>query len=119
MAIFVPRAPAPDPIPATHVESIDLTATKHRGQREITALVRVQNERQLAAVGATVSATWTLPDGSTQPAQGETSNSGYAHFQLSGRLDRGLYVLTIDDVTLANHLFDAAGSVLSASVNAR
>jgi hypothetical protein len=119
MAIFSPRPPAPQLIQQTHVESIDLTAAKSKGRREIRALVRVQNEVGLAARGATVSATWTFPDGTSQSVQDVTSNSGYAYFELTGRLDRGTYVLTIDDVTLADHVFDRAGSMLSASVKAK
>lgn len=119
MAIFAPRPPAPDPVQSIHVESVDLTATKQRGQRIISGLVQVQNEQQLAAAGATVSATWTFPDGSTQDVQGITSSSGYTVFQLSGRLDRGTYTLTINDVILADHEFDITNSELSASIDAR
>ncbi len=119
MAIFAPRPPAPEPVPAMHVERIDLTASKSRGQRQISAQVLVRNERGLAAVGANVAATWTLPDGSSQAVQGVTSSSGYVQFVLSGRLNRGTYILTIDDVVLADHDFDRAGSVLSASIQVK
>jgi hypothetical protein len=95
------------------VESIDSTAAKSRGRREIRALVQVQNEQELAAGGATVSATWTFPDGASQAVQDVTSSTGYAYFELAGRLDRGTYVLTVDDVTLADHVFDRTGSVLA------
>jgi hypothetical protein len=119
MAIFATRAPAPQPEQRTRVESIDLTAAKSRGRREIRALVQVQNEQELAAVGATVSATWTFPDGTSQAIQDVTSSTGHAYFELTGRLDRGTYVLTVDDVTLADHVFDRTGSVLSANVKAK
>jgi hypothetical protein len=48
-----------------------------------------------------------------------TSSSGYAYFQLSGRLSRGTYILSIDDVTLAGYVFDRESSVLSATIFAR
>lgn len=119
MAIFEPRPPAPEPVPETHVVGIDLSAGKGKGQREVRALVQVRNEREVAAVGAVVRATWTLPDGSTVAAQGETSSSGYAYFELASRLGRGTYTLTVDDVVLADHSFNAAGSVLSASIRVK
>lgn len=117
MAIFAPRPPAPQPVQQTHVESIDLTAAKSKGQREIRALVRVQDEQQLAAAGATVFITWTFPDGSLQSIQAVTSSSGYAQFVLSGRLDRGTYRITVEDVALVDHIFDRSSSVLSASID--
>jgi hypothetical protein len=119
MAIFAPRPPAPQPVQQTYVESIDLTAAKSKGRREIRALVHVQNEQELAASGATVSATWAFPDGASQTIQEVTSSSGYAQFELRGSLDRGTYVLTVDDVTLDDYVFDQTGSVLSASVKAK
>jgi hypothetical protein len=114
MAIFASRPPAPQPEQQTRVENIDLTAAKNRGRREIRALVQVQNEQGLAAGGATVSVTWTYPDGTSQSVQDVTSSTGYAYFELTGRL-----VLTVDDVTLVDHVFDRTGSVLSASVKAK
>jgi len=119
MAVFAPRPPAPLPVLQTHVESIDLMLAKNKGQRELRGLVYVQNERQLAAAGATVSATWTFPDGSVQHVQDITSGSGYAYFELLGRLDRGTYVLTVTDVALTDYIFDQSGSVLSASITVK
>jgi hypothetical protein len=116
MAIFGPYQPPPPAPQQVHVASIDLTASKDKGQRAITALVQVQNEQDLAAPAATVAATWTFPDGTSQAVQDVTSSSGYAYFQLSGRLSRGTYTLTIDDVTLADYAFDQANSVLIATV---
>jgi hypothetical protein len=123
MAIFAPQPPPPPPPPqpeqTTRVVNIDLTAVKVKKQREITALVQVRNEDDLAAAGAAVTATWTLPNGSEQTVQDTTSGAGIAAFELNGRLPRGTYTLTINDVTLADHDFDEAGSVLSASVKAK
>ncbi len=119
MGVFVPRSPTPQPEKQARVESIDLTAAKRKGQLEIRALVQVRNQLDLAASGATVSATWTYPDGASQAVQAVTSSSGYVQFLLSGRLDRGTYTLTVDDVILTDHTFDRAGSVLSASVYAK
>lgn len=119
MAIFAPRPPAPQPVQQIHVEDIELTAVKNKGQRAITALVQVRNEQGLAAADALVSATWTMPNGTTKTVQDVTSGSGYAYFDLTGRLERGTYLLTIDDLTLTDYIFDRNGSILNASIKVR
>jgi len=119
MAIFNPHPPTPLPEAQTRVNDIDLSLNRNKGQKEIRALVQVRNERELAAAGATVIATWTFPDGTTQTVQDDTSSSGYAYFELIGKLDRGNYTLTIDDVILNGHTFNRDGSVLSATINVK
>jgi hypothetical protein len=47
-----------------------------------------------------------------------TSSSGYAFFEIRN-VRRGTYRLIIADVVLAEHQFDAANSVLRASVTVR
>lgn len=95
-AVFAPRSPAPQPEKQTHVESIDLTTAKRKGQLENRALVQVRNQLVLVASGATVTATWTYPDSTSQAVQVETSSSGYVQFLLSGHLDRGPYANMIE-----------------------
>jgi hypothetical protein len=115
MAIFYPR---PAPIPAeklTRVIDIELASKKVKGKRLITALVQVRNEKDVAAKGATVLATWGYPDSSTQPAMDITSMSGYAYFEIRPTR-RGTYTLRIDDVILSEHRFDPDNSVLEDSI---
>jgi len=121
MGIFQPR-PAPPPVEKlTRVIDIDLTAHKGKGKRKITALVQVRNERELAAAGALVLATWTYPDGSIQPEHqvaDDTSSTGYAYFEIPNA-QRGTYTLRIDDVILDDHRFDLENSVLEATIAVR
>ena len=84
----------------------------------MTAFVKVQDDRDLAASGATVHTTWTLADGSTFAVEDATSSSGYAYFEI---LDarRGTYTLVIQEVILTEHRFDATNSVLRASITVK
>ena len=107
--------PPPPREKLTRVAGIELTANKTKGQREVTALIRVQDDRGLAASGATVFAAWSFPDGSSLVVEDVTSTTGYAYFE-ARNAGRGTYTLTVDDVVLANHLFDAGNSILSASI---
>ncbi len=116
MSIFVPLTslPAAD---TTHVETIEVRAYKERGRRYINAWAEILDGYQRPATYATVEAVWVLPDGSTQPAYEDLVGlDGTAVFHLNGKLRRGTYELRIIDVQLANHTFDRAASVLSASV---
>jgi len=115
MGISGSTTPPPPVELVTRVTDIDLSAFKHRGRRNARALVQVRNQNELAASGATVTATWAKPDGSSQTAVDVTSLSGYAFFEITG-LSRGVHTFTIENVTLDDHDFDADGSVLSDSI---
>jgi hypothetical protein len=118
MAISERSAPPPPREKLVRVESIELLTNKTRGERQIRALVRVEDDRTLAVPGATLFATWQLPDGTAKQAEAVTSGSGYAYFEI---LDarKGTYTLTVDDVFAASHRFDRASSVLSEGIKVR
>lgn len=118
MAIFVPGSAPPAPEKLTRVADIELTSKKAKGQRQIRALVKVENEGTFAAAGATVLATWEFPDGSTQPVADITSGSGFAYFEIL-RAARGTYTLRIDEVELVEHRFDRDNSVLDANITVK
>lgn len=118
MQIFYPREPAPPREKLTRVTDIDLTANKNKGQRQVRALVRIQDDRGLAAPGSTVFAIWAFPDGSTQVVEDITSSTGYAYFEINNAR-RGTYTLIVDDVVLEDHRFDRDNSVLSASITVK
>lgn len=118
MLIRPPGDPPPPREPSTRVTDIDLTATKNKGQRKVTALVRVQDDLDRSASGALVKVSWTLPDGSSQAAEDLTSSSGYAYFEIDNAA-RGSYTLRVDDVVLDGHTFDRDNSVLSTSTNVK
>ncbi|MHC4954886.1 MAG: hypothetical protein ACYTGZ_13450 [Planctomycetota bacterium] len=112
--IFTPREPPPPPPerePAVLVSELDLAIVK----RTVVGRVRVLNDLNWKARGAEVHATWTLPDGSTRAAQGTTDSFGLVELVLA-KARRGTYTLTIDDVVLEDHDFDADGSVLSRTI---
>jgi hypothetical protein len=114
MVTRFPSDPLPVPEKETHVTNIDLTATKVKGDRQVRALVRVEDERGLSAAGATVFANWVFSDGTTQAVSDLTSRTGYGYFEI---LDapRGILTLRINDVVLDGYQFDRANSTLSAS----
>jgi hypothetical protein len=118
MVIRFPSEPAPVPQKETRVTDIDLAVKKVKGDRQVRALVRVEDERGRSASGATVFATWVFPDGSTQALDDLTSGTGYAYFEI---LDapRGTLALRVDNVVLDGYQFDRSGSVLSASTTVK
>ena len=118
MAIFAPRTPPPPVALTTRVTDIDMSAGKRKGTRTVRTLVEVRDQDGSAAAGAIVSATWTEPDGTRTTMVDVTSMSGYAYFVVAGAR-RGTHTVTIENVDLEGYDFDAAGSVLSASVVAR
>jgi hypothetical protein len=121
LSIFNPRpAPPPPPPPEeiTYVYEIDLSSNKVKGKRNVVGLVGVRDHTHRAAVGATVFAEWTMPDGSAMPVERATSSSGFAYFQINNAR-RGNYTLTITDVVLEDHRFDRENSVLTGNVYVR
>ncbi len=116
MRIFEPLASLPT-VEQTHVQDIELSGHKDRGWRKIYAWAQILDEHQQAATYASVFAEWVLPDGSIQPAHEDfVGIDGTAFFELIGKLQRGTYTFRVIDVQLADHSFDAAGSVLEARV---
>lgn len=114
--------PAPEPGPAQQLEvtSISLSADRlSRGKREITALVSVSDGDNQAISGATVLATWTYPNGKSRTVQAVTGGNGSVTFELSGKLRKGWYGLTVTDVVLDGYEFDESDSALEAEVYAK
>ena len=86
-----------------------------RGNGSLVGLVTVVDENGAELIGAAVSATWMLPDGSTTTATASVSGRGTARFDV-GDNGSGTYMLTITEVSLGGYTFDAANSVLSNSI---
>jgi hypothetical protein len=118
MAISLQSVPPPPREKLTRVTDIDLTAIKNKGKRNVTALIRVQNDLGLAAAGATVTGLWIFPDGSSQAVEDITSSTGYAHFEIID-VSRGSFSFAIEDVVLDGHQFDRDNSTLSASIKVK
>jgi len=118
MSISFPSDPPPAPVETTRVTEIDLVAKKQRGGRQVTALVRVERAQGSSASGATLRATWLLPDGGMEPAEAVTGRTGYASLVL-GSAPRGVVTLRIDDVELDDLEFDADASEIEASIRVK
>ncbi|MEW5987056.1 MAG: alpha-amylase family glycosyl hydrolase [Chloroflexota bacterium] len=89
------------------------------GQRQganvrILGAVRVLDGNGARVAGATVYATWTLPDASTVEQTAVTTPLGIARFRVIDGL--GTYTLTITDIAQVGYTFDPANSVLSKSI---
>jgi len=117
MAISYPTSPPPPPPPPPddeliHVTGIDLTVKK----KNVNATVNVQDEQGANVSGAVVSATWTLPNGSSVSVSGQTDSQGNVSFAQQKERRRGTYTLTINTVTLDGSVFDEENSVLSNSI---
>ena len=113
MAISFPDPNAPPPEEySVWVTEIFLYADKHN----VYARVHLQDNRYRYTSGASVAATWTLPDGSQVPANGTTNSAGYAYFEF-GKARRGTYTFSVEDVVFEDFGFDRDRSVLSASID--
>ena len=65
------------------------------------------DEAGLPVSGATVSAEWTLPNGSLVPQQALTSAKGVATFRVKSR-SAGAFEICVTDVVKAGYLYDPA-----------
>lgn len=94
---------------------IALSATLLRkGQVSVTGVVTVEDEDNTPASGATIFATWTLPNGAVRNRTAGTDIAGHATFDIKS--GRGTYTLTITNITKPGYTFDLANSVLSQSI---
>jgi hypothetical protein len=99
------------------VAGMDVTGEKIKSERHVIVAISVQGEQGQPTYGATVIGTWTYPRGAVQTVKHETSNTGYAFFELADARN-GTWTLTIDDVLLEGHPLDRENSVLSVSFEA-
>ena len=120
MSIYEPyeSSPPPPPEQVIKVNAVDLYANKIKGNRTVDGFVLVRDQTGYGAEGATVTATWTFPDGTTREVSDATSNDGWARFNLS-RVKNGYYTLTVDKVVLDGYRFDSEASVLSGTVRVK
>ena len=78
----------------------------------MSGVVTVLDENLAPVSGATVDATWTLPDGATVNVSVSTNGAGEAKFSESG--EGGLYWLEVSNITLSGYTFDPVHSILAA-----
>jgi hypothetical protein len=120
ISIYEPYEYVPPPAreQVTTVEDVRLTATKVKGKRTVTGQVLVRDQTAYGAAGAIVTATWTFPDGTSRQVTDDTTDDGWAWFQLTGAKG-GYYTLTVNDVSLDGYRFDLENSVLSGTLRAK
>ena len=101
------------PSASTVLRSADVTLNVRSSRRKVnfTGLVTVMDENRGLISGATVLATWTLPDGTTEQQVATTGGNGQAKFSLSG--PGGLYRLDVGDISKDGYTFDPDHSILS------
>jgi hypothetical protein len=90
---------------------IQLTARARRSKVVVHGTVWVQDENRNPISGATVSVTWTLPDGSTSGKTASTDAAGQAIFKVSNV--GGSYTLSVRNISKAGYAFDSNNSVMS------
>lgn len=100
--------------PALRSSAIDLSAVLKSNKVNATGRVIVRNGSGALVSGATVKATWSKPGGGTATQTATTNSNGVAVFSTSG--SRGTYTLTVGGISKTSYVFDAANSVLSASI---
>jgi outer membrane protein assembly factor BamB len=102
--------------PSTLLRSTDITLSgrSRRGRVTVGGAVTVQDESRNAISGATVFATWTLPDGSTAVQSAGTDANGKAKFSVTK--GGGFYTLTVRTITKPGYTFDRNGSVISQTI---
>jgi hypothetical protein len=113
MLIFAPQQEEPpvDP-PEPSLRSTSITMKVRRGQ--VSATVTVEDETGSQVSDATISATWTFPDGSTAAVTGTSDINGEATFEV--KKSTGVFVFTINDIILNGYVFDADNSALSTEI---
>jgi hypothetical protein len=95
--------------------SIKLSAKGPRkGTTTVTAVVNVKDENGASVGAATVSAIWTLPDGTARIQSATTDSNGNATFSVKS--GRGTYTFTETNIGKSGYTFDKAHSILSKSI---
>jgi hypothetical protein len=108
--------PPPGPI-STSLRSTSITLSaklQHNGTVTVTGVVAVKDGSGTAVPSATVTTTWTLPNGATQKQTATTATSGNANF--STKSGRGTYKLAVTNISKTGYTFDPTNSVLSKSI---
>jgi hypothetical protein len=102
------------PSASTLLRAVDIALSAQSKRRSVSmnGVVTVLDENLAPVSGATVQATWTLPDGSTVQVSTSTNGAGEAKFSESG--DGGLYWLEVNDIVMPGYTFDSVHSILIA-----
>jgi hypothetical protein len=103
-----------NPNPELRSSDIQLSARLKKGVVSVNGKVIVTDQTGAAVPSAMVQGRWTLPDQSTEVRYVYSNKRGEAKFSTSG--GRGTYTLEVLNITRTGYSFDAASSILSASI---
>jgi len=102
-----------EPSTGCSVDCVSIASIKMSERKgDVRALVVAEDETGAAIRNAMVSATWTLPDGSTVTQSLSTNRKGKARLSVPVN-DVGTYSVTIDDVSATGLTFDPDAGVLT------
>ena len=104
-----------NPSASTILRSSDITlnARSKRNSVSVKATVSVTDENKVGVSGATVRASWTLPDGTVEEQVATSSGNGEAGFSVSGA--GGMYRIDVMDISRDGYAFDPQHSLLRAA----
>ncbi|HNS49973.1 MAG TPA: M14 family zinc carboxypeptidase [Anaerolineae bacterium] len=103
-AVFL-QVTEPEPTGTLHVHAMKVTYRQARVGYAISGQVKVLDQDRLPVGGAVVGGIYTLPNGSTQSAQGTTLSNGVALLKLKGPV-AGTYELCVTDVVKSGYTYD-------------
>ncbi len=104
--------------PILRSDKILLQLKRQASGSQVLGMVYVEDGAAAVVRGATVQATWTFPNGSSQTRTATTDAAGRAKF--STRVNgSGTYTLTVTNISATGYTFDPASSVLSRSIVVR
>ncbi len=96
----------PESAATMHVHAVKVQYTALGGGRYVvTGSVRIVDQNGLLVGGATVSAEWTLPNGSVVPQQAVTGAKGTATFRTKSRTT-GTFEVCVTDVVKSGYVYD-------------
>ncbi len=101
VVLFI-NGPGQDVSPYIYVNSV--TWTKDTKKNDLSATVEIWDANFNTVGGATVTATWKMPDGTTRSLIGTTKQNGQVTFTES--LLTGTHILTITDVSNTGNIYD-------------
>jgi PKD repeat protein len=105
---------SPSPTTVLRSTAVDLSSVLQGKRVAVTGNVIVKDLSGATVSGAVVYVTWRKPGFGIVTQSSATNANGVARFTTTG--SRGIYTLTVTDVTKDQYTFDAAGSVVSASI---
>jgi len=116
-AVFVTITES-QPQDKTHVSLIRTKVAAKTGKYNVTALIKIVDQNNALVPSATVSARWTLPNGSTVDKTGVTNANGAATVKTGAQTQTGNYQVCVTGVVKTGYLYDPASNVTTCQTQA-